>query len=88
MSGHRAHVALSAAESAIGVDLWWQLRPHDTWVYRARFIDGDLRAHQFLADEAIGIVEGLQTGRSQLALQTMLLATQARIEGDGGEGVF
>jgi homoserine kinase type II len=51
MSGYRTHVALSAAESAIGVDLWWQLRLHGTWAYRARFIDGDLRAHQFLAGE-------------------------------------
>jgi Ser/Thr protein kinase RdoA (MazF antagonist) len=51
ISGYRTHVALSAAESAIGVDLWWQLRLHGTWAYRARFIDGDLRAHQFLAGE-------------------------------------
>ena len=51
MSGYRTHIGLSDEESIIGVDLWWQLRLHGTWAYRARFIDGDLRAHQFLADE-------------------------------------
>jgi Ser/Thr protein kinase RdoA (MazF antagonist) len=49
---YRRHMALSADECAVGVELWWQLRLHSTWVYRTRFLEGDRRVGQFLASAA------------------------------------
>jgi Ser/Thr protein kinase RdoA (MazF antagonist) len=51
-AGYRRTVQLPAWECELGVALWWQLRLHSAWAYTTRFIDGDLRTHQFLAGEA------------------------------------
>ncbi|MEP6871329.1 MAG: phosphotransferase [Anaerolineaceae bacterium] len=46
--GYRRHAELTQCEE--GVEMWWQSQLHNTWVYRARFVQGNRAADQFLDD--------------------------------------
>ena len=46
MGGYRRHAELAQCEE--GVEMWWQSQLHNTWVYTARFIEGNRAAGQFL----------------------------------------
>lgn len=46
--GYRRHVALTPDECTAGVELWWRLRLTSIWLYRTRFIDGDLRVDRLI----------------------------------------
>lgn len=48
LRGYRRHTELAQCEE--GVEMWWQSQLHNTWVYRARFIEGNHAAGQFLDD--------------------------------------
>lgn len=48
MEGYRRHADLAQCEE--GVEMWWQSQLHNTWVYRARFIEGNRAVGQFLDD--------------------------------------
>ncbi|MEP7215846.1 MAG: phosphotransferase [Anaerolineaceae bacterium] len=48
MGGYRRHAPLH--QCAEGVEMWWQSQLHNTWVYTARFIEGNRAVGQFLED--------------------------------------
>ncbi|MEO6399122.1 MAG: phosphotransferase [Tepidiformaceae bacterium] len=48
IGGYRRHATLEQCED--GVEMWWQSQLHDSWVYRARFIEGNRAVGQFLED--------------------------------------
>ena len=47
-AGYGRHAELTQCEA--GVEMWWQSQLHNTWVYRARFIEGNRAAGQFIED--------------------------------------
>ena len=48
MTGYRRHALLQQCDD--GVEMWWQAQLHNTWVYTARFVEGNRAAGQFLED--------------------------------------
>lgn len=50
LEGYRREASLPADDCEPGVEMWWQSLLHDTWRYRTRFIEGDLRAERFFAE--------------------------------------
>ena len=48
MGGYNRHAELKQCEE--GTEMWWQSQLHNTWVYRARFIEGNRAVGQFLDD--------------------------------------
>ncbi|MBA4179561.1 MAG: hypothetical protein C0506_03135 [Anaerolinea sp.] len=46
LAAYRSHLPLE--DCAEGVEMWWQAQLHSTWAYRARFIEGNRAAAQFL----------------------------------------
>ena len=48
MEGYRLQAQLTQCDE--GVEMWWQAQLHNTWVYTARFIEGNRAAGQFLED--------------------------------------
>lgn len=52
LTGYSVAVALSPAECAMGVEMWWQSVLHDTWLFRERFIRGNRRGDRFWDEDA------------------------------------
>lgn len=46
LGAYRDHAQLEDCET--GVEMWWQAQLHDAWAYRARFIEGNRAAGQFI----------------------------------------
>ncbi len=55
MAGYRRHSELEQCEE--GVEMWWQSQLHNTWVYRARFIEGNRAVGEFLEDHFAMIMQ-------------------------------
>ncbi len=51
-AGYARRVTLSDRECEGGVELWWRLRLHSTWMYCTRFLDGDTRVEHLLSSSA------------------------------------
>ncbi len=68
MGGYRRHAMLEQCEE--GVEMWWQSQLHNTWVYRARFIEGNRAVGPFLEDHfATIIMFGDPAFRAQVAIR-------------------
>ena len=63
-------------QCALGVEMWWQSRLHDTWSLRQRFIRGERGVERFFPTEAALLTRFSDPGyRSSLAERMLNLAT-------------
>lgn len=50
LRAYRQHAEIPDVEE--GVQMWWQAQLHDTWVFRARYIEGNRAVEPYLEDHA------------------------------------
>lgn len=50
VAGYARHVTAGAEEWALGLELWWQSRIHETWALRRYYLEGDRRVTPFVLD--------------------------------------
>jgi Ser/Thr protein kinase RdoA (MazF antagonist) len=51
LRGYARHARIAPDDWGPGVELWWQSTLHDTWVFRARFIEGNLAVERFIPEK-------------------------------------
>jgi hypothetical protein len=51
LRGYGRHARISPADWPTGVEMWWQSSLHDTWVFRARFIEGNRAVERFIPEK-------------------------------------
>lgn len=50
LAGYACHNHIPASECTAAVDMWWQNSMHNTWTFRARFIEGNREAERFIPE--------------------------------------
>jgi Ser/Thr protein kinase RdoA (MazF antagonist) len=51
LRGYARHAHIAPGDWTAGVEMWWQSTLHDTWVFRARFIEGNRAVERFIPEK-------------------------------------